>query len=97
VGECHVLLFQLDVDDDIWQDVGLDDENSGPIPKWLGDDGVRQGIKFLLQLDRCEEEERRLIKERRAIQEWDKVTNAINASGACHFLSDFNLTMLNRL
>jgi hypothetical protein len=88
-------LFQLDVDDNIWQDVGLDDENSGPIPRWLGDDNVRQGIKFMLQLDRCEEEERRLKKERRAIQEWmreewAKVENAIDTSGVwCSASGDY--------
>jgi hypothetical protein len=31
---------------------------------------VRQGIKNLLELDRCEEEERRLLKERKAMHEW---------------------------
>ena len=38
-------LFSLDVDDDIWQDVGLEDDhyNSDP-PRWLSDDDVRNGI-----------------------------------------------------
>lgn len=62
-------LFKLDVDDDIWQDIGLDDE-LGEIPKWLGDENVRNGIKYMLQLDRCLEEERRLKKERSVLQEW---------------------------
>ena len=44
-------LFRLDVDDDIWQDVGLDDEYDGGIPLWLGDEGVRLGIQALLQHD----------------------------------------------
>ncbi|KIJ90232.1 hypothetical protein K443DRAFT_70394, partial [Laccaria amethystina LaAM-08-1] len=49
-------LFKLDVDDDIWQDVGLDDmdlSSGKEIPQWLGDEGVRKGIKSLLELDRC--------------------------------------------
>lgn len=50
-------LFKLDIDDDIWQDVGLSDENHGFVPRWLKDNSVRQGIKSLLQLDCCEEEE----------------------------------------
>jgi hypothetical protein len=63
-------LFKLDVDDDIWQDVGLEDDGDGPIPRWLGDDAVRRGIKAMLDFDRCCEEEVRLQKERCALQEW---------------------------
>ncbi|EPQ50190.1 hypothetical protein GLOTRDRAFT_50923 [Gloeophyllum trabeum ATCC 11539] len=65
-------LFKLDVDDTIWQDVGLDeDPNSGEsIPPWLGDDAVRTGIRAWVELQRCQEEEKRLRRERRAIQEW---------------------------
>ena len=64
-------LFSLDVDDEIWQDIGLDeiDENEGT-PLWLGDSNVRNGIKHLLALDRCLEEEARLKRERLAMQEW---------------------------
>ncbi|KAG1883231.1 hypothetical protein F4604DRAFT_1879008 [Suillus subluteus] len=61
-------IFQLDVDDDIWQDVGLEDETADP-PRWLADDNVRQGICLLLDLDRCLEEEDRLRCERRVMQE----------------------------
>ena len=63
-------LFKLDVDDDIWQDVGLDDEYDGGIPWWLGDEGVRSGIQALLQHDQCCEEEVQLRKERCNIQQW---------------------------
>ncbi|KIJ59145.1 hypothetical protein HYDPIDRAFT_33444 [Hydnomerulius pinastri MD-312] len=49
-------LFELDVDDDIWQDVGLVDDEVDP-PAWLADDRVRAGIRDLLERDRCEEEE----------------------------------------
>ena len=66
-------LFKLDVDDDIWQDVGLDDmdlSSGREIPQWLGDEGVRKGIKSLLELDRCQEELQRLSHERSAMQEW---------------------------
>jgi hypothetical protein len=64
-------LFNLDVDDDIWQDVGLDDENDDQQPPpWLADDGYRSGIKHMLELDRCGEEEARLRRERCAMQEW---------------------------
>ena len=65
-------LYQLDVDDDIWQDIGLSDEfdEEMMVPDWLGTEKVRVGIKSLLELQRCEEEERRLLHERLAIQEW---------------------------
>ncbi|KAL6297842.1 hypothetical protein BKA93DRAFT_820642 [Sparassis latifolia] len=64
-------LFKLDVDDDIWQDVGLDDEQDVvEVPRWLGDDAVREGIKNRLLLDRCLEEEDWLQEERCSLQEW---------------------------
>ncbi|KAF9510469.1 hypothetical protein BS47DRAFT_1300216, partial [Hydnum rufescens UP504] len=38
-------LFNLDVDNDIWQDVGLaDDKFEGKVLPWLGDEDVRNGI-----------------------------------------------------
>jgi hypothetical protein len=63
-------LFGLDVDDDIWQDAGLDDDAVDGPPLWLSDEDTREGIKNLLLLDRCREEEERLMKERSAMQEW---------------------------
>jgi len=60
----------LDVDDDIWQDVGLDDEYNGEVPWWLGDKEVRSGIQAVLQRDRCCEEELRLRKECCNLQQW---------------------------
>jgi len=65
-------LYQLDVDDDIWQDIGLSDDydESLSVPDWLGNERVRMGIKSLLELERCEEEQRRLQHERLAMQEW---------------------------
>ncbi|KAF8230365.1 hypothetical protein L208DRAFT_1184173, partial [Tricholoma matsutake] len=38
-------LFALDVDDAIWQDIGLADEESADLPLWLCNDAVRSGIK----------------------------------------------------
>ncbi|KAF9509176.1 hypothetical protein BS47DRAFT_1301812 [Hydnum rufescens UP504] len=36
-------LFSLDVDNDIWQDIGLaDDEFGGQVPPWLGDEDVQK-------------------------------------------------------
>jgi len=65
-------LFKLDVNDDIWQDIGLTDDvdEEDIIPPWLGDENVREGIKSLLVYQRCQEEKRRLIAERISMQQW---------------------------
>jgi hypothetical protein len=63
-------IFKLDVDDDIWQDVGLNSDGDGTPPLWLSNEKVRLGITKLLEHDRCDEEEVRLIRERGALQEW---------------------------
>ncbi|KAJ7507645.1 hypothetical protein B0H11DRAFT_2218486 [Mycena galericulata] len=70
-------MWQLDVDDGIWQDVGLDDDDDersgqppGEPPLWLSDEKVRSGIKAMLELDRCDEEDVSLKKERCALQVW---------------------------
>ncbi|KIK74888.1 hypothetical protein PAXRUDRAFT_174385, partial [Paxillus rubicundulus Ve08.2h10] len=65
----HDNLFKLDVDNMIWQDVRLEDELL-EAPMWLADDQVHRGICFMLELDRCEEEERRLMQEHCILQEW---------------------------
>ncbi|KZP02115.1 hypothetical protein FIBSPDRAFT_906147, partial [Athelia psychrophila] len=54
-------LWKLDVDDTIWQDIGLDeDEYDGKPPLWLRDEKVRSGIRNMLDHDRCIEEEQAL-------------------------------------
>ncbi|KAI6029186.1 hypothetical protein BKA83DRAFT_4461857 [Pisolithus microcarpus] len=53
-------LFKLDVDDDIWQDAGLEDDTGRLPPAWLADEKLRC----------CEEEERHLLHERRTLMEW---------------------------
>jgi hypothetical protein len=73
----HQGIFDLNVDDDIWQDVGLMDNEVDP-PSWLADEAVRSGIHHMLERDRCLEEEERLCRERCHIQEylsleWDTV------------------------
>lgn len=65
----HDGIFQLDVDDEIWQDIGLEDGTADP-PRWLSDQNVRQGICLLLDLDRCLEEEGRLKREHCIMQEY---------------------------
>lgn len=84
-------LFTLDVDDAIWQDVGLADEDLPNPPLWMCNDDVRRGIKALLEVDRCREEEDRLVHERQALQvwfseEWKIVTDGCAATGECHYI-----------
>ncbi|THV02922.1 hypothetical protein K435DRAFT_817478 [Dendrothele bispora CBS 962.96] len=62
-------LFDLDVDEEIWQDVGLDEDIDNP-PLWLCNEEVRRGIRAVLELDRCDEETSRLQAQRKALQEW---------------------------
>lgn len=80
-------LFDLNVDDEIWQDIGLDDYE-GQVPRWLGDENVRAGIRHLHQLERCEEEEIRLRDERCGLQEWVQnewavLSEALRRAGMC--------------
>ncbi|KAF8143385.1 hypothetical protein K438DRAFT_1783790 [Mycena galopus ATCC 62051] len=63
-------LWQLDVDDAIFEDVGLDDPDDEEPPLWLRDEKVRAGIKAMLELDRCDEEDARLQREAIALREW---------------------------
>ncbi|KIK59313.1 hypothetical protein GYMLUDRAFT_141327, partial [Collybiopsis luxurians FD-317 M1] len=65
-------LFSLDVDDNIWLDIGLgyNKENNGLPPLWLSSNDICQGIHVLLDRDRCSEEQQQLLVERNAMQEW---------------------------
>ncbi|KAJ3729813.1 hypothetical protein C8R42DRAFT_569495, partial [Lentinula raphanica] len=64
-------LFTLDVDDSIWDDVGLDDtDDTADVPLWLANEQVRTGIRGILLRDRCDKELRRLSHERRVMREW---------------------------
>ena len=62
-------LFSLEVDDRLWQDVGLEDDTDG-VPCWLGDEAVREGISAMLDLDRAQEELARVTMEHTNIQNW---------------------------
>jgi hypothetical protein len=78
-------LYDLDVDDDIWQDIGLTDDSVNP-PPWLADENVHMGICHLLARDCCQEEEGRLARERCNLQEWigaewDGVCTALASHG----------------
>lgn len=84
-------LWTLDVDDAIWQDIGLDDTSSTAPPLWLKDEKVRAGIRHLLDYDRALEEEGRLKIERVSLQEcakaeWATLRAAYNLNGMCSIL-----------
>lgn len=64
-------LFSLDVDNDIWQDIGLaDDEFDGDIPPWLGDETVRNGIRLVQDIANCRDELELCSRERVSLQHW---------------------------
>lgn len=63
-------LFNLDVDEDIWQDIGLEEDEEAAPARWQTDPQVREGIRVMQEVDRCEEEEARLAHERASLQEW---------------------------
>ncbi|KAG6915066.1 hypothetical protein DXG01_013656 [Tephrocybe rancida] len=46
-------LANTNVDDAIWEDLGLDEGSLAPPPPWLSDEGVQAGIRALLEYDRC--------------------------------------------
>ncbi|KAG2050299.1 hypothetical protein BDR06DRAFT_984071 [Suillus hirtellus] len=72
VPPCPIIcegIFLLDVNDEIWQDIGLDEDGINP-PAWLSDEATRSGIRLQLEVDRCIEEETRLMRERTVMQEW---------------------------
>ncbi|KAJ7708199.1 hypothetical protein B0H17DRAFT_1156047 [Mycena rosella] len=85
-------IWQLDVDDGIWQDVGLDDDDTGSAmepPPWLSDE----------KLDRCDEEDGRLKKERCSLQEWFAeewaiVNIAIKTAHTCKSEDRYQLQLL---
>ena len=78
-------IFELDVDSNIWHDVGLEGCNIEP-PRWLADKGVWKGIRLMLEIDHCDEEERRLSRECTILQkwfaiEWQSVNAALGGAG----------------
>ncbi|THH19108.1 hypothetical protein EUX98_g8836 [Antrodiella citrinella] len=62
-------LFKMDIDHSIWHNLGFNDADV-EVPRWLADESIRNGIRYWLELDRCEEELDRLRFERCGLQEW---------------------------
>jgi hypothetical protein len=50
-------LWDLDVDDDVWMDIAQDAHfEKKNLPKWLYDIPTKQGIRAMLEVQRCDEE-----------------------------------------
>lgn len=75
---------KLDVDSDIWMDIGLDDpdEFGGTIPDWLGDDHTRSGIRAMHDVENCQAELDRCYQERTTLQTWFTEEHAATARAA---------------
>ena len=63
-------LWHLDVDHDLWMDLARDQQNEDDAPGWLYDEPTKQGIRAMLDLQRCEEEFERLSHERGVMSAW---------------------------
>ncbi|KIJ38338.1 hypothetical protein M422DRAFT_258986 [Sphaerobolus stellatus SS14] len=63
-------LFRLDVDDDIWNDDGLGDDDAESPPRWLAGQDVRDGIVALLIKDWGLEEMERIKAEEANAMFW---------------------------
>ena len=63
-------IFQLDVDNAIWMDWGLLDDEDTPAPDWYTSREVRDGIRALQTKDRCAEDVHRLAREHVHLRIW---------------------------
>jgi len=92
-------LFSLEIDDPIWDDRGLTD-NDMEVPLWLGNDQAHEGIRAMLMQDRCEEEKVFLQREANALAywfstEWDTLQIALDHVGVCWtIISKYSFTDL---
>ena len=77
------------------EDVWITPSNESQLPRWLEDLDVRNGIRALLKLDRCEEERQRLEMESKNMCHWyGQKLMAIELAlrlPECEYLSDHHL------
>ena len=77
-------LFNIDLDESIWEDAGLDLEDGETPPAWLADEATREGIKAMHILDRAGEELLRLQHEFRALVLWlSEELDAVKSAKIC--------------
>ncbi|KAJ7061307.1 hypothetical protein C8F01DRAFT_987598 [Mycena amicta] len=80
LSEEHI--FELDIDDSIWSDIGLGDHEESEIPQALLDPEVREQIRYFNQKKRAEEELHRLQREHGHLRahlacEWEAIETTI--------------------
>lgn len=63
-------LFNPDANPEMWNDLVDDDDQSAPLPAYLVFPEVQQGILGWLSLQRCEEEQSRLLAETELLLQW---------------------------
>ena len=63
-------LWDLDVDDDLWMDLAQDGQDQDDAPRWLYHQPTQQGIRAMLNLQRAEEELKRLNHECGVMYTW---------------------------
>lgn len=81
-------------------DIGLDDpeEFGGEIPKWLGHDDTRSGIRAMHEVENCQAELDRCYRERTTLQKWfieehaATVEAAEDTAGECSCFIDVDAT-----
>ncbi|KAJ8515558.1 hypothetical protein ONZ45_g7029 [Pleurotus djamor] len=61
-------LYELRDSDDLMEDIWIDDTREAPL--WLTDASVRRGIRAMLKLERCTEEDIRLTRETDNMRQW---------------------------
>lgn len=76
-------LFNLDVDSPLWVNMDCTGLEGAHVPRWLGDENVRCGIRAMLEMKRCKEELERIKTEYAAMQSW-----SIRRWGALHAALD---------
>ncbi|KAF9507822.1 hypothetical protein BS47DRAFT_1303550 [Hydnum rufescens UP504] len=63
-------LFNLDIDQDIWENADMVDFEGGEIPLWLANKEVRDGIRVAQEVKSCQEELRRCDVEYSNLRAW---------------------------
>ena len=64
------ILWDLDVDNQLWMDLAQDNQQQDDAPKWLYHQPTQQGIRAMLDKRRSDEELERLNHERGAMHTW---------------------------
>jgi hypothetical protein len=94
-------LFDLDVDDAIWEDIGLSESDGvANVPLWLSDEQVRTGIRGILLRDRCDEELKWLRYELSVLdewfqEEWDTLVIAMSSTTGMNIMGSWQIAVID--